>query len=82
MEWMGVTDWLSLTVAAKVASTRDNIVMLAREIQSREDEDPSLVCSDCGRRCLSRIGLVSHWRVHQPGSERGRHVINGNVGQP
>ena len=54
----------------------------AREDRSHGVEDPSLVCSDCGRRCLSRIGLLSHRRVHRPGSERGRHVINGNVGLP
>ena len=28
------------------------------------------------------IGLISHRRVHQPRSERGRRVFNGNVGLP
>ena len=41
-----------------------------------------LTCPECGRSCLSRIGLFSHRRAHQPGSARGRHVINGNVGLP
>ena len=39
----------------------------------------SLTCPECGRRCLSRIGLFSHMRVHQPGSTRGRHVIGSNA---
>ena len=42
----------------------------------------SLTCPECGRVCLSRIGLFSHMRVHQPGSARGRHVIGGNAGLP
>jgi ribosomal protein L37AE/L43A len=25
------------------------------------------VCPSCGRACASRIGLVSHSRIHQPG---------------
>ena len=40
------------------------------------------VCSECGRRCTSRIGLLSHLRVHQRSRQKERAVIVGNDGPP
>ena len=44
--------------------------------------DPRLRCPECGRQCLSRIGLHSHGRTHQQRSARGRHVIIDSDGPP
>ena len=53
-----------------------------RAHEATTGDHASLTCPECGRICLSRIGLYSHRRAHQSGSTRGRHVINGNVGLP
>ena len=39
------------------------------------------VCPECGRRCASRIGLLSHIRAHR-NREAGRTVIVGHDGPP
>ena len=39
-------------------------------------------CLECGRRCASRIGLLSHMRAHQRRRDAGRTVIVGHDGPP
>ena len=59
----------------------------ARERRHRATTNPATtnddnVCLECGRRCASRIGLVSHMRAHQRRRGAGRTVIVGHDGPP
>ena len=59
----------------------------ARERRHRAATNPvptndDHLCPECGRRCASRIGLVSHMRAHQRRREAGQTVIVGHDGLP
>ena len=78
--------WRALTRAGLALFDEDRVRWLndRRERRHRENQStgPDYPCPECGQRCGSRIGLVSHLRAHQRRREAVQAVIVGHGGPP
>ena len=78
--------WRTLTRAGLALFDEDRTRWLneRRERRHRENQPtgPDYPCPECGQRCGSRIGLVSHLRAHQRRREAEQAVIVGHDGPP
>ena len=76
--------WRTLTKSGLAVFEEDRIRWLNERRERRHRETlptgPDHPCPECGRRCGSRIGLVSHLRAHQRRREAEQAAIVGHDG--
>ena len=83
-------EWRRATKAGLASFEADRTCWLneRRERRHREAQlqlpgtENDLTCPECGRRCASRIGLISHLGAHQRRRQAERAVIVAHDGPP